>query len=99
MKDTKEGVVIEIKVIPKAAKNALVGWEKEALKVRLHAVPEKGEANRELFAFLAKILRIPQSRIALISGEKHRRKRLLFHGYSKEALQKKIASILEDLPC
>ena len=50
-------MLITVKVIPRAHKNALAGYENGILKVRLHAVPEKGKANEELIEFLARCLR------------------------------------------
>lgn len=62
----------------------MAGWENEKLKVRLKAVPEKGEANSELIEFLADSLGIAKSQIALVSGQKSRHKKLRIRGLSKE---------------
>ena len=66
MVETKEGVILAIKVSPKASKNAIAGWENQELKVRIKAVPEKGEANNELIAFLGKIFGTSKSQLSLI---------------------------------
>ena len=71
---------IAIKVLPKASRSEIVGWENEELKIRLRAVPEKGEANRALIVFLAEQLDIAKSSIELIRGETSRHKLLLIHG-------------------
>ena len=89
LKESKEGVILPIKVVPRAAKNAIVGWENEELKVRLNAVPEKGEANEELIAFLAKTWKIPKSSFSILSGETSRHKRLLIRGMTAESLKQK----------
>ena len=39
----------------------MVGLHGDRLKVRLAAVPEKGAANRELIAFLARALNLPRN--------------------------------------
>jgi len=67
-------VKITIKVIPKAAKNEVVGWEGEVLKVRLTAAPEKGKANEALITILSKHFKIPKSAIAILKGETSRHK-------------------------
>jgi uncharacterized protein YggU (UPF0235/DUF167 family) len=36
-------------------------YENKILKVRLHAVPEKGQANEELIDFLADEFNLPKS--------------------------------------
>lgn len=76
-KITKDGILIPIKVTPKASKNAIVGWENGELKIRIAAIPAKGNANQELIAFLAKELQTNKSNIQLISGESSRHKRVL----------------------
>jgi uncharacterized protein len=59
-------VKIQVKVVTKAAKSEVVGWENEYLKVRLHALPEKGKANQELIRVLAKHFAIPPSQIQIL---------------------------------
>ncbi len=90
VKQREEGIVISIKVIPKAARSAIVGWENELLKVRLKAVPEKGEANRELIAFLATTLHCPKSHLTLLSGETSRHKKVLITHMDEETFLSKI---------
>lgn len=68
--------VITVKVIPKASKSEVVGFENETLKVRLKAVPEKGEANEELIRILSAYYDIPKSQITLVRGHKSRIKTL-----------------------
>lgn len=80
LKESKEGVILPVKVVPKASKNEIVGWENDELKVRLNAVPEKGEANAELIAFLAKTLKRPKSSLSIYSGETSRHKKVLIQG-------------------
>lgn len=79
-KATPEGVVIPVKVIPKASRNEILGWENGELKIRVAAQPDKGCANEELLAFLAKELRIAKSRIKLLSGATSRHKRICLVG-------------------
>jgi len=38
-------MILTVKVIPRARKNEIAGYENGILKVRLHAVPEKGKAQ------------------------------------------------------
>lgn len=86
--------LLTIKIIPKASKNKIVGWENDILKIRIQAVPEKGEANNELIAFLSKILEIPKSHLALVSGKTSRQKKLKFEGISSEVILAKIQASL-----
>lgn len=85
-KITQEGILIPIKVAPKASKNGIVGWENDELKVRIAAIPEKGNANQELIAFLAKELHVSKSQIQLVSGESSRHKRICISGIEPEKI-------------
>ena len=93
MIDSKEGVILPVKVVPRSSKNSIVGWENGELKVRLNAVPEKGEANEELIAFLAKTWKIPKSSFTLHSGAASRHKKLLIRGMTSEALLQKTSKV------
>lgn len=90
IQDSKEGAVLPVKVVPRSAKNAIVGWENDELKVRLNAAPEKGEANEELISFLAKTWKIPKSSISILSGKTSRHKKLLIHDVTAEILRIKL---------
>lgn len=86
VKQSEQGVIIEIKITPKASQNEIMGWENGILKIRLKAVPEKGKANRELIRFLSKTFNIPQNNIHLLKGETSRLKTLCFLGKKAEEL-------------
>jgi uncharacterized protein (TIGR00251 family) len=84
-----------VKVLPKTSKEEVVGWEADVLKIRLKAVPEKGEANKALIAFLAKILDLSKQSIDIVSGETSRRKRLCITGLSQSELTKRLNLLIE----
>ncbi len=59
-----------VKVIPKAPKTEIVGELGDGtLKVKVAAVPERGKANAELCAFLARDAGVPQANVEVISGQ------------------------------
>ena len=65
----KGRVVLRVKVIPRSANDAIVGFlEDGTLKIRIAAVPEKGKANKELIKFLAEEFEIDKENISIISG-------------------------------
>ncbi len=86
IKSSKEGLILSVKVIPNSSKNAIVGIENNALKVRLNATPEKGEANEELIAYLAKTWKLSKSSISIHSGKTSRHKKILIRGLELEQL-------------
>ncbi|MFH0776070.1 MAG: DUF167 domain-containing protein [Patescibacteria group bacterium] len=62
-------LALRVKVIPKSAMNAIVGFlDEETLKIRIAAVPEKGKANLELSKFLAEEFGIPKENVKILSG-------------------------------
>lgn len=93
-KETSKGLTLCVKVVPKAGRNQISGWEGEELKVRLNAVPEKGQANDTLITYLAKELKISQSQIELVGGKTSRHKRLLITGITLEDLKGRLSSLL-----
>ncbi len=82
LKETSKGVIVPIKVIPRSHRNEIVGWENEELKVRITAVPEKGNANDALIRFLAKHFHLSPSSLTLVSGSTSRHKRICINGLS-----------------
>ncbi len=76
-RETKKGITFQVKVIPKSSCSKIVGWEEDLLKVRLAAVPEKGEANKELVKLLSQSLKVAKTTISIIQGETSRVKTVL----------------------
>jgi len=77
---TAQGVVLTVRVTPRAAKNAVAGQLGDALRIRLQAPPVEGRANTALIRFLADRLNVPRSAVQLLAGESGRNKRLLITG-------------------
>lgn len=82
-------MILTVKVIPRARKNEIVGYENGVLKVRLKAVPEKGEANEELIDFLAEELEIPKSSLTLVRGHTSRIKHVKIEGLDETQFLKR----------
>ncbi len=78
------GVVIAVRVLPRASRDAIEGEYAGALKVRLTAPPVDDRANEALRRFLAERLKAPVSAVRILSGEKSRNKRVLIAGVSRE---------------
>jgi hypothetical protein len=69
-------VIVDVHVMPNAAKTQVQGLHDGALRVRLHAPPVDGKANLALQAWLAGELGIARSGITLVRGATARRKQL-----------------------
>ena len=78
--ETPDGAVLNLRVVPRAAKNAIQGELGDALKIRLCAPPVDGAANAALVEFLAGAFSLPRARVQLLSGQTSRNKRVLLAG-------------------
>jgi uncharacterized protein len=92
IRETAQGVTLEVTIQPRASRTELVGIHEGALKLRLTAPPVEGEANRECLRFLAKFFDLPKSRLELLQGHKSRRKTILIRDMTAKQLQ----SLLEE---
>jgi len=70
-------LTLSVRVQPRASKDEIVGIQGNHLKIRITAPPVDGRANAYLIQYLAQVFAVPKTRIALLSGESGREKRLL----------------------
>ena len=57
-----------VRIVPRASRSELAGEYNGALRIRIAAPPVEGAANRELIRLLAKMFKLPQNSIDIISG-------------------------------
>lgn len=69
-------LLLTLRVSPRASADAIDEPRGDQLRVRLTAPPVEGKANAHLCRFLAKLFGVPPSRVALVSGELARIKRV-----------------------
>jgi len=79
-RQTAEGLLIKVRVQPRAGRDALAGRLGDALKVRLAAAPVEGEANRALVALLARAFAVPKAAVRIVAGETAREKLVRVEG-------------------
>ena len=77
---TEAGLLIKVRVQPRAGRDAVAGRLGDALKVRLAAAPVEGEANRALVALLAKAFGVSRSAVVIVAGETAREKLVRVQG-------------------
>lgn len=83
--------VIAVKVVPRAAKDEIVGWLDQALKVRVAAPPQDGRANRALEQLLAAALGLKKSAVVVAAGRSSALKRVAIEGLSREEILRRLA--------
>lgn len=86
---------LQVKVSPKAARDALIGWHEAQLKLSVTAVPERGKANLAVRELLAALLKIPKSRISLLRGETNAQKLFEIEGLDEAELRRRIDAQLK----
>jgi hypothetical protein len=92
--EDRDEVRLRVYVQPRARENAIVGIERDTVKVRITNLPVGGAANRGLRKFLAKTLGIPPSRIEILSGLTSRHKTVRIIGLTLEELRVRLGLIL-----
>lgn len=70
----KDGIVIEVKVIPRSSKKEIIGAVDATVKVKLTAPPVGGAANEQLIELLAERFGVKKSDITIMKGESSTRK-------------------------
>ena len=88
---TPSGVIIPVRAVPRARRNALDGVVEGALRVRLAAPPVEDAANRALVAFLASLLGVAGRDLAITGGEWGRRKLVHARGLTPAAVRARLA--------
>ncbi|QEC53850.1 hypothetical protein EDD80_10818 [Anseongella ginsenosidimutans] len=80
-----EGVILFLHIQPGASTTEVAGLYGDSLKIRVHAPPVDGKANKALLDFLTKLFDVPRSRVQLLKGETGRKKSVLIRGISLPA--------------
>lgn len=81
--ETEEGIILPVRIQPRASKDEIVGEYNGALKIKLTSPPVEGEANRRCIEFLSKRFKIAKSHLEIIKGEKSKDKLIKIIGLGK----------------
>lgn len=89
---SRDGVVIEVRVIPRAGRSGPAGVRDGALVLRLQAPPVEGAANAEVIDILADLLGVPRRAVSILSGHHSRRKRIAVAGITPEDAERALGT-------
>jgi len=81
---------IDLKVIPNASRDQIVGWYGNALKVKTATPPEGGKANKAICALLAKELNLAKNAVSVVKGATSPLKTVRLEGISEAELRERI---------
>jgi uncharacterized protein (TIGR00251 family) len=93
VRETADGAVFRIRVVPRASRSEAAGIQGDALKLRVTAAPSEGKANDECIRLLAEILGVKRSRVTIIAGHTARTKTVAVEGLKAD----RIASLVTAL--
>lgn len=88
---TPDGVVINVRVIPRSGRSCLSGTRGDALLARLQAPPVDGKANDELIDLIAAALDVPARAVSIVAGERSRQKRVRVSGIDARTAVSRLA--------
>lgn len=86
VKNTKDGIVVNIKISPNAKKNEIIK-DGDIIKVKITAQPVDGKANKALVEYLSKTFKVPKTLIKILKGETSKDKTILFEVFEEEKLR------------
>lgn len=83
---------MRVKVIPRAARDEIVGWRDGTLRIRVAAPPEAGRANAALEALLAATLGLRKSAVRVAAGHGSARKRVEIGEIDRGELERRLSA-------
>jgi len=89
-----QGCLLSVVVVPRAGKSSIAQLADGAFQIRVAAPPVDSAANAALLRFLADILDVPRSRLAIASGASNRRKRISVDGIAPDELVPRLQAAL-----
>ena len=82
------GLTFAIRIVPRASRSEIAGEHNGALRIRIAAPPVEGAANRELIRLLAKLFKLPQNAVEIVSGTASKSKIVRITGADSARLDK-----------
>jgi uncharacterized protein (TIGR00251 family) len=80
IRETPDGVVFRIRVVPRASRCEIAGVQDDALKLRITPPPVDGKANEECIRLLAEVFGVKKAQVTIIAGHTARTKTVAVTG-------------------
>lgn len=91
----KDGVYVQLRVSPGAKSTAIKGlYGERALKLSVAAPPTEGRANTEVEHYLARLLMVSCSEVALVKGASSRDKLVFVRGVEPDEIRIRLNTLL-----
>jgi uncharacterized protein len=92
--ETKSGLLLRVRVLPRSSRTEVSGVQDGALKLKITAPPVEGQANEACLRFLAETLGIRKSQIVLAAGPTAKTKAFVISGLDRRELEGRLATLL-----
>lgn len=90
LKETTDGVIISVRIVPNSSNDLVLGYTDEYLKVKITAPALENKANKQLTGFFSKLFQLPKTKVTFIYGERSKIKRILLAGKTLSEISNKI---------
>lgn len=87
IKETSNGVIFHIRVLPRSSRCELAGVQDDALKLKITAPPIEGQANEECIRFLAEKLGVSKAQVQITGGHKSKKKTIAVVGLTGKDIE------------
>ena len=85
-----DGVEIDLKVVPGARSDRIMGILGTRVKIRVSAPPEAGKANKAVTTLLARTFTLPVSKVTMRSGATSAEKTVHLRGLTPEFVRTRL---------
>ena len=93
LREDEGGVLLSVKLQPRASANEILGPANGELRVRVTAPPVDAAANEALVRLLAEVLDCPRGRVELIRGKTTRHKQIRLTGFRADAVRFRLHAV------
>jgi uncharacterized protein (TIGR00251 family) len=84
-------LLLRIKVVPGASRDAIAGPLGDRLKIRVSAPPESGKANDAMLRLLARTLEVPRAQLEIVAGRTSPEKIVRIDGLTRSQAAHRLA--------
>jgi hypothetical protein len=96
IRETAAGVLFKIRVVPRASRAGVAGFQQDALKLRITDPPVEGQANEGCIRLLAEALGVKRSQLAIVAGHASRSKTVAVTGITAAALTAALTGLTDE---
>ena len=86
-------VFLSVRVTPGAGRDAVMGWQGDALRLSVAAPAERGKANEAVIRLLGGALGLPRQQLRIVRGQTARRKVIAIEGLDETEVRARLDAL------